>query len=953
MIWLYFLFVTVCKSSTVYKLISNGMCSDNPSGTKIIDKIKCQEQASMLGFSDTTATTVAMSGTVPGGCVFIQSKEELKVYDSDNTNQCSDEFKCICEYTAPDCQEKNERDCICGQTICTRQTGLTCNTGTCEHATECPNNERVCKCDDYDCTPASGLLCESGQCKHAPDCVNQLGLLPNNEMCKCGNNDCQQPYCVAASHTCRAACPAGTFVTNQNECQECRVTGYYCPAGATQSETTFACPAGKYSVTAGIHTEAQCIECSVGKYSNVPAATEDCNICGANTYQDSIGQTKCKGCPDEKVIHDATSAEKHDSVDDCKINVPTCLSSQYLENNTCQNCEESYVCDGTSKGLCPAGHYCAGDGPATECPTGRYGESLGQIHLNDACLLCSAGTFQTVPGQTYCARSCPLGTYGNVSGGKTEHEACSECPAGYMCGTMAMQQAVKCPMGTYQDQEKQTICKQCPQGMYSDILGAKKCKSCGKDEFGRAKQTPGLGSNSGSQCAVLEKTCPGAQRPDAYNICGLCPPGFFANGLGTRCRICPKKTRQPHHGKYTCMDCPECQYLGQNVPKIIEMNITDHEKTILQEKPPEQYNWVNIIVYASLLGTVFVIIVSHRMCPDCIKHLDLIFAGDHLVEDTHARRILNTRLGAAFTLTIPFIIAAISVFVFTDENLSEQSSLVPTGTVVFKKQLGNMYIEFKTWYANGQNNCENIEINSECDFQIQPGLPCVINMTCPIDKDFVGTHNIDFILPDNQQKAVVRVWPDPWMHQYTEIFRTIETDTGFSGTKEEPTVLTFGMKKCKYVNTVENIEQDGIKINARDLKKQESILGTKDALHVFQLKFSTSESIFMYKIDSKLTLLTQFSTVLTLLISVISSLRTIKLFLQKLIDGTYKCCCKKFPTDIQRRHDILNENNPVQVEITRRLTSLEQKADVEVHIDEITGKRYSYCRRTKKSEWIL
>ena len=50
------------------------MCSDNPSGTKIIDKTKCQEQASILGFSDTTATTIAMSGTVPGGCVFIQSK---------------------------------------------------------------------------------------------------------------------------------------------------------------------------------------------------------------------------------------------------------------------------------------------------------------------------------------------------------------------------------------------------------------------------------------------------------------------------------------------------------------------------------------------------------------------------------------------------------------------------------------------------------------------------------------------------------------------------------------------------------------------------------------------------------------------------------------------------------------------------------------------------------------
>ena len=255
MFWLYFLLLTTVKAATVYKIVTSGTCIDNPSGHKIIDKVKCQEQATALGFTDTTATTVAMSGTIPGGCVFIQSKGELKVYDSANTNQCSDEFKCICEYTAQDCLLNNENDCICGQTVCTRKSGLTCNSGTCSHATECPNNERVCKCDDYDCTPTYGLACDSGQCKHASECVNKLGLSVNTEMCQCVDFDCQQPYCVAASSTCRPACPSGTFVTNQNTCQNCSVAGYYCPAGATQSETTFACPAGRYSIEAGIHSK--------------------------------------------------------------------------------------------------------------------------------------------------------------------------------------------------------------------------------------------------------------------------------------------------------------------------------------------------------------------------------------------------------------------------------------------------------------------------------------------------------------------------------------------------------------------------------------------------------------------------------------------------------------------------------------------------------------------------
>ena len=281
MIILLFLLV-VGKAATVYEIVTSGVCIDNPSSVRLIDKTKCQEQAIVLGFSDTTATTIAMSGTVPGGCVFIQSKQELKVYDSDNTNQCSDEFNCICEYTALECQAVNENDCICSQSACTRKTGLSCDGVSCSHASECPNDERVCRCGDYDCTPASGLICESNECKHASTCVNVMGLLPNTDMCQCGDFDCQEPYCVSASSTCRPACPAGTFVTNQNTCQDCRVKGYYCPAGATQSETTFACSAGKYSMVTGIHSEDQCVECPIGRYSNVPASTENCNICGAN-----------------------------------------------------------------------------------------------------------------------------------------------------------------------------------------------------------------------------------------------------------------------------------------------------------------------------------------------------------------------------------------------------------------------------------------------------------------------------------------------------------------------------------------------------------------------------------------------------------------------------------------------------------------------------------------------
>lgn len=949
MIWLCFLLLGQIRASTIYEIVRSGLCSDNPSGSKIVDKTKCQEQASTLGFVDTTATTIAMSGTVPGGCVFIQSKGELRVYDSDNINQCSNEFECICEYTAPECQAVNENDCICGETICTRQTGLKCDSGTCSHASACPNNERVCRCGNFDCTPASGLVCESNQCSHAPECLNNLGLMANAGMCHCGDFDCQKPYCVAASNTCRDACPVGTFVTNQNVCQDCLVAGYYCPAGATQSETTFACPAGKYSKTPGIYSEEQCILCPIGKFSNVPATIEDCNICGANTYQDTTGQVKCKGCPDEKVIHDATSAEKHDSEDDCQINVPTCLPTEYLTlNNTCRSCTLGHMCDGNSKEICQSGHYCTGDGSATECPVGRYGETQGMYNEDTACLFCAEGTFQTVPGQTYCARSCPLGKFGNVRGGTSETEACFECPVGHMCGTMAMQQSVVCPLGTYQDELGYNSCKQCAQGMYSDVLGNSECQPCGQDELGRDKQTAGLGSNSESQCTILEKTCPGAQRPNTEGTCVNCPQGFYTNGLGTRCRICQIGKKQPMTGQYSCLECQNCLNVGHDVAKTLSFNASDYVRVIREPEPPKSLNWVNIIIYGSLLGTVVIIVLSHRACPECIKHLDFVFAGDHLVEDTHARRMLNTRLGAAFTLCIPFIVAAISVFVFTDENLTEQSALVPDGTISFNEDVNHVYMEYKSWYMNGQQNCQDISVDTDCDFQISDGLPCHLNITCPIQGDFSGTRTIDITLPDNHQRATIKVWPDMWMRQQTEIYKTLETSSGLVGTQDQPTAFTFGIKKCKYINSVVATEQNGVKINAKDTIKQESTRGTINGHHVVRLQFTTSENVFLFKVDAKLTLLTQLSTILTLLISVLSSLRTIKLLLEKTIDQLYTCCCKNVPLDIQRRQNILNE-----IDLTRRSSKIEQKVPLEIHLDEVTGKRYSYCQQTKKSKWIL
>ena len=63
-----------------------------------------------------------------------------------------------------------------------------------------------------------------------------------------------------------------------------------------------------------------------------------------------------------------------------------------------------------------------------------------------------------------------------------------------------------------------------------------------------------------------------------------------------------------------------------------------------------------------VLGLIF--FFTHRMWPKGCKRIDLIFAGDHYVEDTHAKRMLDTRLGASFTLMLPCIIGIAVVQIF-------------------------------------------------------------------------------------------------------------------------------------------------------------------------------------------------------------------------------------------------------------------------------------------------
>ena len=130
-------------------------------------------------------------------------------------------------------------------------------------------------------------------------------------------------------------------------------------------------------------------------------------------------------------------------------------------------------------------------------------------------------------------------------------------------------------------------------------------------------------------------------------------------------------------------------------------------------------------------------------------------------------------------------------------------------------------------------------------------------------------------------------------------------------------------------------------------------IGTEYGTHVTTLRFFSTETLFVRESKSKLGLITQIGTVLTLTLSAISGLRVAKLGIEKCIDKCYTKMFRIVPEDIHRRVTILEERNHIENERGQRHETNKKKTDeVEIHTDEVTGRKYTYNPVTRKSVWL-
>ncbi|EDO45805.1 predicted protein, partial [Nematostella vectensis] len=95
------------------------------------------------------------------------------------------------------------------------------------------------------------------------------------------------------------------------------------------------------------------------------------------------------------------------------------------------------------------------------------------------CSICPLGTYQDEMGQTVC-KSCPSGTLTVVSGAINETLCYDTCEAGEYrhIGEGGAATCLACPIGTYQPQAFSKSCLKCPDGKSTTRVGAMSVNEC-------------------------------------------------------------------------------------------------------------------------------------------------------------------------------------------------------------------------------------------------------------------------------------------------------------------------------------------------------------------------------------------------------------------------------------------------------------------------------------------
>lgn len=201
---------------------------------------------------------------------------------------------------------------------------------------------------------------------------------------------------------------------------------------------------------------------------------------------------------------------------------------------------------------CPRGRYSAASNASSNatcisCPTNTYSEVLG-ANTSTACIACPVGKSSPATGATSLS-ACQSWRQITI-GGVTTSYVCNSCPPGQFllqpCNVTHDTRCGTCSPGTYSVQTNASGCTSCSLGNYARA-GSSVCSVCWAGTYADPSTFP-------SECSDCE---PGKYMPNrAATGCLSCDQGKFSQLGATVCTSCPAGTFANATGQPLCHTCP-------------------------------------------------------------------------------------------------------------------------------------------------------------------------------------------------------------------------------------------------------------------------------------------------------------------------------------------------------------------------------------------------------------
>ena len=485
--------------------------------------------------------------------------------------------------------------------------GLLKPTGLCSSGFYCPEGMNNSQPSEYECPV--GLHCPEGSA--------------TPKQCQAGT------YTAIVGASMCMTCSAGFYclpVTSENHTLNHLLCppGHYCPAGTGLNWRP--CPAGTYSNETGLSRSKDCTPCEAGWYCEFPGQTGPTGLCWGGYYcqsgvsrpnpEERSENSTCSEYPSLGAICPAGTFCTNGSVSPTSCEAGT--YNDELGQNRCKQCPSGYYCNvGTVSYIpytCPEGHYClAGtkdayqfkcfngtynpvvraEGPSAclPCTPGKYCEGLGLYEPTGNCSegwYCSGGSDKpmttTHGGQCqpgfYCPSMssslvpCDPGYYCHRS---SLSQPTGKCASGYYCSSGASTDMPSdetgniCPRGHYCN-EGSIRPQQCPQGYFLNSTGGNSSSDCTPCIPGSFCNQPGLAVPAG-QCSP-GYFCPGGQElstPERF----VCSPGFKCPFGSSYQQPCPAGYYQDEPSQSECKLCPSGFYCDDAIePVVYPQNFT-------------------------------------------------------------------------------------------------------------------------------------------------------------------------------------------------------------------------------------------------------------------------------------------------------------------------------------------------------------------------------------------